>query len=93
MQDHTLFKKKGRTECPAEARCLNCMPKPGKDDDYECWAIKKPVMYKVGVDTTAMVCVFMMGGGGGKGHGGIALLGLARRRCHSFDICGCAMLC
>jgi hypothetical protein len=47
LQDHTLFKKKGRTECPPEARCLNCMPKPGKDDDYECWAIKKPVLYKV----------------------------------------------
>jgi hypothetical protein len=46
-QDHTLFKKKGRTECPPEARCLNCMPKPGKEDDYECWAIKKPIMYKV----------------------------------------------
>lgn len=51
MQDHTLYKKKGRTECPPEARCLNCMPKPGKDDEYECWAIKKPVMYKVGVDS------------------------------------------
>lgn len=24
------------------------MPKPGSEDDYECWAIKKPVMYKVG---------------------------------------------
>jgi hypothetical protein len=47
LQDHTLFKKKGRTECPPEAKCLNCMPKPGKEDDYECWAIKKPVMYKV----------------------------------------------
>jgi hypothetical protein len=45
--DHTLFKKKGRTECPPEAKCLNCMPKPGKEDDYECWAIKKPVMYKL----------------------------------------------
>lgn len=47
QQDHTLFKKKGRKECPPEARCLNCMPKPGKDDEYECWAIKKPVLYKV----------------------------------------------
>jgi len=23
------------------------MPKPGKEDEYECWAIKNPVMYKV----------------------------------------------
>jgi hypothetical protein len=67
VQDHTLFKKKGRTECPAEARCLNCMPKPGKDDDYECWAIKKPVMYKVGFFTVYEGGGMFEGPGGGQG--------------------------
>lgn len=53
-QDQTLFKKKGRKECPPEAKCLNCMPKPGKEDEYECWAIKKPVLYKVCVKAVVL---------------------------------------
>ncbi|KAI8476356.1 MAG: hypothetical protein J3K34DRAFT_256855 [Monoraphidium minutum] len=45
--DWSAFKEKGMKRCPADKFCVNCMPKPTKKDPdaFECWPIKKPVMY------------------------------------------------
>lgn len=46
--DHTKFA--GLKECPAEAKCLNCMPIETPAPDYSvntCWPVKTPVTYGV----------------------------------------------
>jgi hypothetical protein len=57
LQDHHAFKKHGMKECPAKVFCENCMPKSGGgEDDYECWAVKDPVVYSVRCDTVMTIC-------------------------------------
>ncbi|GBF97326.1 cathepsin Z [Raphidocelis subcapitata] len=45
--DWTQFKAHGMERCPPEKFCVNCMPAPTKKDPdaYECWPVKKPVLY------------------------------------------------
>jgi hypothetical protein len=66
--DHTEFKEKGMERCPADKFCVNCMPKPTKKDPdaYECWPVKKPVMYTVRMRcalAVAVMCCVVVGGG------------------------------
>lgn len=53
LQDHHVFKKKGYKDCPTKGRCMNCMPTGDDVDDYKCWGIKRPIMYKVRVPSGA----------------------------------------
>lgn len=43
--DHTSFEN--TTQCPPEAYCTNCMPKDDDPDDFVCWPVPTPVVYKV----------------------------------------------
>lgn len=47
--DWTAFRSKRMKKCPAAKHCVNCMPKPTKEDPdaFECWPIKRPVLYTV----------------------------------------------
>jgi hypothetical protein len=45
--DHSAFKHAGHKECPAIAKCRNCMPTGDGPEDFKCWAVKEPVLYKV----------------------------------------------
>lgn len=45
--DYMVFKKNGHSKCPAIGKCMNCMPTGDDVNDFKCWAVKEPVVYKL----------------------------------------------
>ncbi len=55
---HLGIKKHER--CPAIHMCTNCMPDEHDESKDDCWAVKKPVIYKVTAKTSHLSGVARM---------------------------------